>query len=244
MFSDAHCHLDEFAAPEKEIAECRKAKVVSVVSNSVDLLTMKKNIALAEKFKEVKAALGIHPSNLLRMSRKEITEALSFVEENIGSAAAIGEIGLDYKHADTQAKKEKQKKSLELQLGIAERFGKPAIVHSRLAVKDTIGIIKGRDCGILFHWFSGSLAELREAIELGAFFSVGPAVEANPSIREIAKAVPGNRLLSETDSPVPFGGQNSAPHWIPRVVDALAEARGEKAGKTAKEIGNNFKKFF
>ncbi|MCX6802315.1 MAG: TatD family hydrolase, partial [Candidatus Diapherotrites archaeon] len=119
-----------------------------------------------------------------------------------------------------------------------------AIVHSRLAVQDTIETIKGRDCRILFHWFSGSQAELQEAIGLGAFFSVGPAVESNPAIQEIAKAVPWNRLLSETDAPVPFLGKNAAPSWIPRVVGAIAKARNEKTGKTAKEIKDNFKKFF
>ncbi|MCX6801882.1 MAG: TatD family hydrolase, partial [Candidatus Diapherotrites archaeon] len=116
MFSDAHCHLDEFIEPEKEIAECRKAKVLSVVSNSVDLETMQKNLALAEKFREVKCALGIHPSNLIRMTEKEIEEAIEFLGKNIGEAVAVGEIGLDYKHADTQAKKERQKKFLKLQL--------------------------------------------------------------------------------------------------------------------------------
>jgi TatD DNase family protein len=244
MFSDSHCHLDEFKEPEKEIAECGKAKVLSIVSNSVDLETMRKNLALAKKFKEVKGALGIHPSNLLRMSQTEADEALAFLEKNIGSALAVGEIGLDYKHADTQAKKERQKKFLELQLAIAEKTGKPAILHSRLAVQDTIEIIKGRDCRILFHWFSGSPKELQEAIGLGAFFSIGPAVESNPSMQEIAKIVPGNRLLSETDAPVPFQGKNAAPSWIPRVVEAIAKAREEKPGKTAKEIRDNFKKFF
>ncbi|MEM0360526.1 MAG: TatD family hydrolase [Candidatus Diapherotrites archaeon] len=244
MFFDAHCHLNEFQAPEKEIIECRKAKVALIASNSVDLDSMQKNLLLVEKFPEVKCALGLHPSNLLRMNEKEAIESVKFIEKNIELASAVGEIGLDYKHADCPKKKERQKKFFEQQLEIAERNGKPVIVHSRMAAKDCIALLQNHECKALMHWFSGSKEELEEAVRLGAFFSIGPAVEFSQEIRAIARIIPAERLLSETDAPVSFQGKSSAPHWIPRVVKAIAAARGEEKRQIVLQIEKNFKNFF
>jgi len=244
VFSDAHCHLSEFKNPESAVKEAVAEKVNAIVSNSVDLESMRRDLALSERFPEVKCALGLHPSNLLRMEEGEITEALAFLEANLEKAAAAGEIGLDFKHADTLEKKEKQRVLFRQQLGIAERCGKPVIVHSRFAAARAIELLKGFKGGILFHWFSGTTEELEGAIGLGAFFSIGPAVEFSPPIREIAAAVPIGKMLTETDAPVPFGGVPSKPGWVPRVVEGIAAARQENPGEIERAVEKNFKNFF
>ena len=244
MFSDAHCHLEQFSNPKETVEDAGEKGVNFILSNSVDLESMEKCLSLSEQFPAVKCALGLHPSNLLCMEEKETREALAFMEANLGRAVAVGEIGLDFKHADSEEKKEKQKELFRRQLGIAGRFGKPVIVHSRFAASDAIEMLRGFKGKILFHWFSGSMEELEEAIKLGAFFSIGPAVEFGPVIREIAGAVPLEKLLSETDAPVPFRGKPSRPSWIPIVVKGIAAARGSGIEEIREAVERNFSGFF
>ncbi len=244
MFFDAHCHLNEFEEPEREILNAKRANVQGIVSNSVDLESMEKNTLVASSHDMVKCAFGVHPSNLLSMSKESISSAFGFLEENLERAVAVGEIGLDFKHATTPGEKKKQADYFRAQLEIAERFSKPVIVHSRLAVSRAIKILSEYKCRVLFHWFSGTMKELKEAIELGGFFSIGPAIEFNQRIRLIAAAIPGNRLLTETDAPVPFNGKPSTPSWIPRVTELIAMARGEETHRVEKAVEKNFKEFF
>ncbi len=244
MFFDAHCHFNEFEEPEVEVLKAKRANVQGIVSNSVDLESMKRNIGLSSEFPGVKCALGLHPSNLLLMGEREIGGALAFLKKNLDKAVAVGEIGLDFKHADSVKKREKQARYFETQLEIAERFGKPVIVHSRLAVSEAIRIVSEHGCRVLFHWFSGTEGELERAIEFGGFFSVGPAVEFDSSIRMIAREMPLDKLLTETDAPVPFKGRPSAPDWIPRVVEEIARARNEDTSGLERAIEKNFKEFF
>jgi len=244
MFFDAHCHLNEFKEPERKVREAEARGVHGIVSNSVDLKSMKKNLALASGFSAVKCALGVHPSNLLLMNKAAVSGALRFLERNIESAIAVGEIGLDFKHADSAKKREKQARYFEAQLEIAERFGKPVVVHSRLAASEAIRIVSQYECKVLFHWFSGTREELERAIELDGFFSVGPAVEFDSSARLIAREIPLSKLLTETDAPVPFRGKASAPSWIPRVVREIAMVKNEKPASLEKNIERNFRKVF
>lgn len=244
MFLDVHCHLDQFSNPKSEIGKARERGVKVIVSNSVDLKSMKKNIALAKDFKEVECTIGVHPSNLLNLSERELDKALSFMEKNLHKTLGVGEIGLDFKHADSNQKKEKQLKHLELQLELAEKQKKPVIIHSRRACSECIQRLKEFDLnGIIFHWFSGSIRELKKALSLNGFFSIGPAVEFSEQIQVIAKNTPLNKLLSETDAPVPFKGKKSAPHWIPGVVEKIASLKAVKLKKLQQKIEKNYYRF-
>ena len=244
MFSDAHCHLNEFKDPGREVEAARKENVLAMVSNSVDLDSMERNLALAKEFPGVECALGIHPSNLLRMGKAQAGEAMRFMEKELENAVAVGETGLDFKHAGSGEKRGEQERCFGLQLGIAERQGKPVIIHSRLAVGECIEVLEGYDCRALFHWFSGSLRELKRVLELGCYVSVGPAVLFSKAIQEITGNVPLDRLLAETDAPVPFRGIRSRPCWVPRVVGKLAEIRLETPAALEKQLLENFSGFF
>jgi len=243
LFLDIHCHLNEFTNSLEIVEKARSAGVGFILTNAVDLGSMKKCIALTHQFKEVECALGLHPSNLLRLTEKEIEEALAFLKENIDSAVAVGEIGLDFKHAQSCDEQELQKKYFLAQLKIAERKNKPVVVHSRLAVTEAMLALKGFKGRILFHWFSGSLKELEQAVEMGGFFSVGPAVEFDRPIQEIAKRVPENMFFSETDAPVPFHGKRSDPSWVVKVVKAIAKLKGKSTEEIEKSIESNLGHF-
>jgi len=244
MYSDAHCHLDEFKDVKELVEAAKKKKVSRIVTNAVDLESMEKSIALAKEFKEINCALGLHPSNLLRASDKELEAGLQFIRGNIEHCIAVGEIGLDFKHAKLEEEKEKQKLYFAEQLRLAEELNKPVIVHSRLAVEEALEAMSCFKGKVLLHWFTGSSKQLVQAIELGAFFSVGPAVEFDEEIQRIALEVPLDRLLSETDSPVPFRGKQARPEWIPGVVEKIAEVKSLPTARVEAAIEANFKKFF
>ncbi len=244
MYSDAHCHLDEFRNVKELVEAAKKKKVSKIVTNAVDLKSMEKSVALAEEFKEIECALGLHPSNILRATEGELDAGLRFIRDNIDRCVAIGEIGLDFKHAQEEEGKKKQGYYFAKQLKLAEEFGKPVIVHSRLAVTKATEELPCFKEKVLFHWFSGSSDELVKAIELGGFFSIGPAVEFDESIQRIALETPLDRLLSETDSPVLFRGKTAKPEWIPRVVEKIAEAKNLRLEEVEAAIEANFKKFF
>lgn len=245
MFIDVHCHLNEFNNPEKEIEKAKQENVCIIVSNSVDLESMEKNLVLCKQFNGVECALGIHPSNLLLLNENQLAKALHFMEKNCENAIAVGEIGLDFKHANTPKKREKQLHYFRLQLEIAERFQKPVIVHSRLAAGECINEVIETDCKkALFHWFSGSSEALGKALDLNCYFSIGPAVEFSHSIQQIVERIPLNRVLSETDAPVPSRGVISSPSWIPRVVRKISKIKKTNASVIEAGIQENFKEFF
>jgi len=244
MYSDAHCHLNEFDNVKELVEAAKNEKVLRIVTNAVDLESMEKSVALARKFPEIECALGLHPSNILRTSDKELGVGLRFIKDNIGECVAVGEIGLDFKHAKSGEERARQKFYFAEQLRLAEEFNKPAIVHSRLAVTDAIDELSCFKGKILLHWFSGSSKQLEQAIGLKAFFSVGPAVEFDESVKRTALEAPLDRILSETDSPVPFHGKRAEPGWIPKVVEKIAKVKNLPLKTVEDAIEANFKKFF
>src|SRR3989344_3862068 len=110
LLADSHCHLDQLQSPADAVKRASDAGVKCIVSASVDLGSMVANLALAKGHSAVECALGMHPSNILRMDENEISEGISFAERNIRSAAAIGEVGLDFKHAKTDAQRALQER--------------------------------------------------------------------------------------------------------------------------------------
>ncbi len=227
MFADAHCHLDSFESPGEVIERARSAGISLIVSNSVDLETMEKNLALASRFPEVEAALGVHPSNALSMGREEIERALSFLKANANKIAAVGETGLDFKHASSAAEKEIQRGLFLRHISLASEYGKPVIVHSRMARRECIEILREQSAEkVLLHWFLCGEKTLSEVIGRKWFYSIGPSVLENAAVQKFAAAVPLEFLVLETDAPVRFSGRTSEPAWIPRVAKKIAELKG------------------
>jgi len=245
MLIDAHCHLDQVQHPERAIDAALEAGIERIVAVSQDLASMQLVLELRHRFGAViVTGLGIHPQLMPGMSDGELDEAYAFLEANIERADVIGEVGLDYKWATTDAEQQRQLAWLERQLDLAARHRKPINLHSRRALRQVMNVAidyQARSgCPAQLHWFTQSKQLVRAASDAGVLISAGPAVLGAADTTRVATAIDDDCLLLETDCPVPFAGASARPHWIRRVLDHLAAARGVDPAVLEARIEANF----
>jgi len=247
---DTHAHLDELKSLDLMLEEAKKAGVIAIVAVGSNHQSNIKTLEISQKHRRfVYPALGLHPWELGNLGTFEIDDNLRFIEQNIASAVAVGEIGLDYdKRVLKAASKELQKEVLARLLNIAKKYAKPAVIHSRYAWKDALHLIQ--DVGIdkaVFHWFTGFSSVLRGIIDGGYFVSATPAAEYHEEHRRAVKEAPLQRLLLETDCPVTYGRTaryESQPADILRDLEAVSELKGIAEDAIAEQTTRNAINFF
>ena len=195
-------------------------------------------------------AAGFHPSNLQDYQTGDEERLASLLQSPKG--VAVGEIGLDYHYEDTD--EAAQKRAFCAQLELAEALSLPVIIHSRDAAADTLRILKDNRAklraGGVMHCFSGSPETAKEYLKLGLYISfAGPVTFKNARrLDEVAKMVPPERILAETDSPYlapePFRGTLNTPKNVVQVYEKLAQLRGEETEALALRIKQNAKTLF
>lgn len=253
IFIDAHIHLSdpEYANCVSEvIADAKKANVVAMVSNSVDLKTSQENLKLAEQYPGLfYVALGVHPWNVQTLTEEELHQTIRLIEEQRQNKAvvAVGEVGLDSKYTGIW---DKQMTVFEEMLHLAEQLDMPIVIHSRGTTEKIVDMLPSYKLKrVLLHWFSNPISALTKAVENGYYITEGvPAVYSN-GIRDVVKKVPLTRLMTETDGPVryfrkPFEGNRTTPAFIPMVVKAISEIKNLTLEDVAEQVANNFEAFF
>jgi len=247
---DTHAHLDELKSLDLMLDEAKKAGVIAIVAVGSNNQSNIKTLEISQKHRRfVYPALGLHPWELANLGTVEIDDNLRFIEQNIASAVAVGEIGLDYdKRVVKVASKELQQEVLGRLLNIAKKCGKPAIIHSRYAWKDALHLIQ--DAGIgkaVFHWFTGFSSVLRDIIDGGYFISATPAAGYHEEHRRAVKEAPLQRLLLETDCPVTYGREaryESQPADILRSLEAVSQLKEIAEATIAEQTTRNAINFF
>jgi TatD DNase family protein len=247
---DTHAHLDELKNLDLMIEAAKKAGVNAIVAVGSNHQSNIKTLEISQKHRRfVYPALGLHPWELANLGALEIDDNLRFIEQNIASAVAVGEIGLDYdKRVLKAASKELQKEVLSRLLNIAKEYAKPAIIHSRYAWKDALNLIQ--DIGIdkaVFHWFTGFSSVLRDIIDGGYCVSATPAAEYHEEHRRAVKEAPLPRLLLETDCPVNYGKETryeSQPADVLRSLRAVSQLKGIAEATIAEQTTRNAIDFF
>ena len=247
---DTHAHLDELKNLDLVLEEAQKAGVIAIVAVGSNHQSNIKTLEISQKHRRfVYPALGLHPWELGNLGTFEIDDDLRFIEQNIASAVAVGEIGLDYdKRVLKAASKELQKEVLARLLNIAKKYAKPAIIHSRYAWKDALHLIQdvGMDKAV-FHWFTGFSSVLRGIIDGGYFVSATPATEYHEEHRRAIKEAPLQRLLLETDCPVTYGRAEryeSQPADVSRDLKAVSQLKGVDEATIAEQTTRNAINFF
>ena len=232
---DSHAHYDDPAFdPDRDelLASLPGRGVCHVVNCGADLPSSQKAVELANTYPWFSAAAGIHPEEAggAPENWEELLEPLLASDQIV----AVGEIGLDY-HFRENAPREVQRALFERQILLANKHDLPVIVHDRDAHGDTMEILRRlRPAGVI-HCFSGSVEMMKEAVRLGLFIGIGGSVTfKNARVPvEVAKRLPPDRLLLETDcpymTPVPFRGKRNDSSLIPYVAERIAEIRGENA---------------
>jgi len=242
MLSDVHCHLYAVDDPESTVRKSKELGVGMIVTNAEDIGTAERCVELAETYDIVHAAVGIHPEFALKLPETEIDKLSAFL--NRDCVVAVGEIGLDYKIAQSRSEKDRQKTFFFRQLSMAEEYGLPVIVHSRRAHRPVVDAIVGRDVRAVLHWFSGPLDDALNAIDHGIYFSFGPAVLHYEAYRALVDVVPMELILLETDAPVRFSGREARPWWVKEVAEVIADVKKTSVSTVIKNTWDNARRFF
>ena len=252
MLFDTHAHYDsrQFNADRDEVLSGLQDRGVSLVVNpGCDIPSSQMAVAIAEKHPFVYAAVGFHPEELegAELSDLSVIRELAAHEKVV----AIGEIGLDYYWVKDEAGREKEKEFFRAQLALAEELGLPVIVHDREAHGDTLAIVKEfPNVRGVFHCYSGSVEMAEELVEMGwmiSFTGVLTYKNARKSV-EVARAVPIERLMVETDSPYmapePYRGKRNDSGYVFHTCERLAEIKGISVEECAEITLKNGCRFF
>lgn len=253
MLVDSHCHLNSlnYEKTHQDIADVlNKASargVTHCLSVCVDLDEFEPMISSIAAFPQVYASCGVHPLNLEKSWLDADLRRLASSPKVI----AIGETGLDYFYsAENQAE---QQDSFRRQLRISRELRKPIIVHTRDARADTLTLLREEqvgDAGGILHCFTEDWETAQTVLDLGMYISISGIVTFRNAdmLRDVARRVPADRLLVETDSPylapVPHRGHENQPAYVADVAAFVAELRGVSAETLAEQTTANFFRLF
>lgn len=247
MLIDTHSHIDMDNYKDRfdeVIAEAKDFGVEKIVIPGVAPSGFKRIVELCEKYENLYGAVGVHPEDLASFD----ADAESLIREYLKhpKIVAVGEIGLDYYWDKSQI--ECQKEIFEKQILIAKEIGKPVLVHDREAHFDTLEILKktkASDVGVVMHCFSGSPEFAMECVREGFYIALGGVVTFKNAkkVKEVAKIVPLERLLLETDAPymtpVPYRGKENQPAYVKFVAEEIANLRGVSFDEVARMTSFN-----
>ena len=257
MFVDSHAHIDgeEFDADRVEVvARAREAGVRAILNVGTGDPrggNFERAVAVAEEFEGVFAAAGVHPHDA-RLYDEEAERRLAEVLASSPRVVALGEIGLDY-HYDNSPR-EVQREVFARQLRLAKGLGLPVIIHSREADDETVEVLRAEYAGAarggVMHCFGGGPKMAADVLALGLHVSFAGNVtfKKAEALREVALAVPSDRLLVETDcpylTPVPFRGKRNEPARVVETARFLAELRGVTPEELGRATSENFARLF
>lgn len=274
---DTHSHIDmqDFEDLDAVISNAQKAGVEKIIIPSVDRNSFEKVIDIANEYENVYCALGVHPTEAQGVNEEDFNEIISLVSgssplagegEVLGELAgrrnsgeeyipnkivAIGECGLDYYWEKTFI--EKQKEIFSKQIEIAKILKKPLIVHDREAHEDTFAILTANikdEIPVIMHCFSGDLDFALKCVGKGFYVALGGVVTFKNAkyVHEIAKEIPLEYLLLETDAPYltpePYRGKRNEPAYVKFVAEKIAELREVSFEEIAQATTQNARKAF
>ncbi len=251
MYVDSHCHLS-FPELAQDLAgvlqRMRDNRVVAALNVCTTLTEFPAVLAVAEQHAHIVCSVGVHPD--YQDTEEPAIEQLVTLADH-PKVVAIGETGLDYFRL--QEPLEWQRSRFRTHIRAARRCAKPLIIHTRSSSADTIRLMQeegAAEAGGVMHCFTESLAVAEAAIELGFYISFSGIVTFKNAreLQEVARAVPLNRLLIETDSPylapVPYRGKTNEPGYVPKVAEKIAELKNLTVGEVAQASTSNFMNLF
>ena len=255
MFIDSHCHINfpELAARMPELlAKMADNKVTHALCVSVDLPDFPQVLALAEQYPHIYASVGVHPD--YEDTPEPSVEQLVQLSDH-PKIIAIGETGLDYYRLEGDL--EWQRERFRTHIRASRITRKPLIIHTRSASEDTIRIMreegagsdKGGAAGVM-HCFTESLEVAEAALAMGFYISFSGIVtfKSAKDLQAVAKVVPLERMLIETDSPylapVPYRGKMNEPAYVRHVAEYIATLKELPLAQVAQQTSDNFFNLF
>ncbi len=248
---DTHCHLDMEAFDEDRAEVVKRAEDADIkylINAGSDRNGNIKGLELSREYPNVYSSVGIHPHDAKILDESLYKELKKWAKEP--KVVAVGEIGLDYHYFHSP--KDVQIEAFRQQVALARGLGLPIIVHSREAGNDTMRVLreeKADTLGVL-HCFSGDIDMAKKAMELGFYISIaGPVTFKNATkLREVAKFIPDDFLLIETDAPYltpePLRGKRNEPSYLKHTAGVVADIRGVNIDDMARITTYNAMRLF
>ena len=252
LLVDSHCHLDfpELSADiPKLLDKMRENRVGWALCAGVTLERLPKMLEIVRGDPRLFAAVGVHPDTEETAREADLDTLLTLADDP--KVVAIGETGLDYYRLTGDL--EWQRERFRTHIRAARQCGKPLIIHTRAAAADTLRVLQeeGADSvGGVFHCFTESAEVARQALDLGFHLSFSGIVTFKNAVelKEVAKSLPLDRLLVETDSPylapVPYRGKTNQPAYVLHVAEEIAKLREMPLDELATATTANFFRLF
>lgn len=249
---DTHAHLNDnrFAHDVSEVIDrARQAGVKAIINVGYDLVSSGEAVSMASTYDFLFAAVGIHPHEASQVNEEAYQELERLAAGK--HVVAIGEIGLDYYY--NHSPHHVQQDVFRKQINLAKHLSLPVIIHDRDAHDDVLVILQeegAREIGGVMHCFSGDTELARHCLDLGFYISLaGPVTFKNSqALAEVARFVPDDRLLFETDAPylapVPYRGRRNEPAYVRSVAEKVAELRGATVDNLSEQVLENAKRLF
>lgn len=245
---DTHAHYDSEDYDidrENILEELKENGVIGILNCASSYDSVKLTDELTKKYDFVYGALGIHPENADEFTEERLDIIKDMIKAN-DKIVAVGEIGLDY-YWEENPSREIQKEVLRKHMELAKELNMPVIIHDRDAHKDILDIIKEfPEVKGIIHCFSGSVEFARECIKLGYYIGFTGVVTFKNAkkIVEVAKDIPLDRMLVETDAPfmapVPNRGKRNRSDYIKEIIEKLAEIRDLDPIELNMKLNDNF----
>jgi len=254
MFIDSHCHLDRIdLAPFQNdfshfMEEVKNRQIEQMLCISINLEDYPAMVDLIKDYPSISVSVGVHPNE--RDGKDPTVKELMALASN-PRVIAIGETGLDYFRSEGDL--EWQHQRFRVHIDVAKKLNKPLIIHTRQAGHDSLDVLaeQGADqVGGIIHCFTEDWEYAKKALDLGFYISFSGIVTFKNAqdIKEVAKKVPADRFLIETDAPylapVPYRGKPNYPLYVPYVAEHIAELRGTTVNEIAELSTANFKHLF
>ena len=253
MLVDSHCHLDfpELSGDaEGVIARARNAGVGHMLTIGTKITKFGGVLAMAERFANVSCSVGIHPHEAGAEPKMDVEKLMTLA--NHPKVVAFGETGLDFYYEHSP--RAEQEASFRVHIAAAREAGLPVIVHTRDADAETAAILademgKGAFTGVI-HCFSSGPELAVKSLELGFYVSFSGIVtfKKAEALREVAKTIPMDRILVETDSPylapMPYRGKTNEPAYVTQTAGVVAGLKGVTGEELATRTTENFFRLF
>jgi len=249
-YFDAHTHIHfkEFDADIDEVLFRMKEGSVGAITVGVDLESSKRGVEFANKQENIWATVGQHPADN-HTEKFDMPIYRHMVEDP--KVVAIGECGLDYfrlKKGEEEADKKRQREVFEKQIVLAREVGKPLMIHCRDAHEDVIAMLKESGVPAIIHFFTGTIDEAKQYLELGCYLSFSGVVTFAFEYNDLVRMVPADRILTETDAPYatpnPLRGRRNEPAYVVHTLAFIAKLRGISDEEMRKQVLLNVSRAF
>jgi TatD DNase family protein len=253
MFVDSHCHLS-FPELTEKLDDIRAAMAAARVDRALCICTTLEEFddvhQLATRYGNFWATAGVHPDNE-GVREPSVAELIALAQ--LPRVVGIGETGLDYYRLNGRSIADMawQRERFRVHIHASQATGLPLVIHTRSASEDTLGLLKeeGASNGV-FHCFTETMEVARAALDLGFYISFSGILTFKNAadLREVARFVPMDRCLIETDSPylapVPYRGKTNNPSYVPFVAQQVAQLKGCSVELVAEHTSRNFERLF